>query len=844
MASLTVDSGSMAGSRIDLASDVLVLGRQDGCDVVIRDDTVSRQHARVVRTADGYYVEDLNSRNGTYLNGKRVLGRAPLRDGDCVQLYDVVVTFRDGEGAQSESRRSGGSVWLTQDGLDPRTTEMLLGATVAEIDLRSPDRTWADERADVRLQAVLDVSRQLGNWLDPDQLYARILDGLLTIFPQVERACLLRLDQPGGQLMLDAVRSRGGSDPCTVGPIMQTIVKQCFSHGKALLTVDAATSGDAASSASIHAVEPRCVMCAPLLDSLRSPMGAIYLDTTDDARPFTPSDLDVLACVAMLASQAVEQATLHNARYRAVVDLSADAIITCGADGGIESFNPAACDLFGYDGCALREASIIDLLPELAPLVSANESQAAAILGAFRRAAESSGRRRDGSEFPIRLSIGELRLEGQTLYTTTVHDITEQKRVEESLKQLNDHLEREVQRRTSYVQLHQDVATIANEAETVSQAFRAALDRVREATGWPVGHVFVQSEDEAGDYVDSGIWSLAREIDPSPLVEESRRLRVSAGRTPIGRVIETRQAYRGAGPGAASGDRRSAALQALGLHVVFAFPVFVGEEVAAVMEFFAPRADEPDENLLTVMVHVGTQLGRVIERRRMQQELVDAVWDQQREFGQELHDTVGQELTGIGMLADSLARKLAARGAAEADAVRELAGMIQQAKQGARRLAKGLLPVEVDAEGLKAALEELAEATQQRCGIAVDVSLEECLPLDDNKVATHLFRIAQEAVTNAVRHAGARRLQLRLKRSRRGGVELSVADDGRGMPSGGRRPGRGVGLQIMQYRAQVIDAELNIHSGVDGGTVVVCRLPRSTNHAIRTERRTRQCAHR
>lgn len=298
------------------------------------------------------------------------------------------------------------------------------------------------------------------------------------------------------------------------------------------------------------------------------------------------------------------------------------------------------------------------------------------------------------------------------------------------------------------------------------------------------------------------------------------------------------------GPAALASDPRVELLQQLDLQNVHAFPVFVGDDVAAVIEFFAPTADEPDEGLLNVMTHVGMQLGRVIERRRMQNELVDAVWDQQRVFGQELHDTVGQELTGIGMLADCLARKFAARGADDTEAVRELADMLQHAKQGVRRLAKGLLPVEVDADGLKAALEELAETTEERCGITVDVWCDERLQLTDNKVATHLFRIAQEAVTNAVRHAEAHHLALRFAHNADGDIELSVSDDGLGMPIGSRRPGQGVGLQIMNYRAQVIDADFEIHLGLGGGTVVACRLRRSTSHVSDPGRRARQSAHR
>lgn len=829
MANLVIDTGSMAGCRFELHRDCLVVGRQEGCDVVLKDDTVSRQHARIVRNTEGYFVEDLNSRNGTFLNGKRIEGRSRLRSGDRVQLYDIVMTFHDGGSWRTGS--FSGRVHLSSE-FNESADNAVRRATVAEIDVALLEQSIPSNLADVRLQAVLDVARRVRNWLELDDLYSQILDSLFQVFPQLDRACILRLDEAPNQLVLDAVKVRGCDAPGTIGPIMQAIVKQSFNDGKALLNVDVVSEGAAGSgSRSIHEVDHRCVMCAPMIDSTRRPQGAIYLDTGDVTRSFSSEDLDVLACVAVLASQAVEQATLHNARYRAVVDTSADAIITFDEDGTVDSSNPAACELFAYDHGDLRGMSICRLVPDLAPLVSESDAEVAEVVRwMFRRQGEATAVRADGSRCPVWISIGELRLAGRKLYTASLHDITEQKRVENTLKTLNDRLEREVRRRTGYVQLHQEVAVIANEADTVLQAFQAALDEIRQFTRWPAGHVFIQSEENPREFVDSGIWSIAEPEAYGELIAATRSIRVAGGPCLVGRVISTGAAHRGMDLGDAACGERTAAFSSAGVAAVFAFPVLVGEDVVAVAEFFAPEGLEPDNTLVAVMMHVGTQLGRVVERRRLQQEVVDAVWEQQRAFGQDLHDTVGQELTGIAMLADSLARKLAQRTAPEAAAVRELAQMLQQAKQNTRRLAKGLLPVEVDAEGLKAALEELAENTRERCGIEVRVQVEPSLKLEDNRIATHLFRIAQEAVTNVVRHASAHHLMLGLSRTRGGAVELRVSDDGRGMPRSARRRPRGVGLQIMRYRAQLIDADLAIQSGSPGGTEVVCRLPRSSSH--------------
>ena len=844
MASLTIDSGTSVGKCHQLKGDALLLGRAEGCDIVLPDDTVSRQHARILRRDDGYYLEDLQSRNGTFVNGRRVTSPARLRDGDTLRLYDVTATFNEGIAA-SERPAVRSSVWLSHDQQGLGTTTVRTGATVAEIDLSSPNHRLVDDRADVRLQAVLDVSRDLRSCVDLTELHTRVLDCLLRIFPQLELACVLKLDSDRGQLLLDAVRSRKGSDPETAGPIMQSIVRQAFADGKALLSVDAVSELGVEPSGSVHDTAHRCVMCAPLFDSLRSPMGALYLDTGDELNRFAAADLDVLACVALLTSHAVEQATLQNARYRAAVNLSTDAIITFNAHGKIESVNPAAIDLFGYGSSDLRNVNVRDLAPELAPLVADGDCDAsAAVLTKFRRSTESIARRGDGSTFPSRLSIGELRLGELQLFTASIHDITEQKRVEQSLQRSNEELEKAVELRTSYILLHQDVASIANQAETVPLAFQAALDRIRETTGWPVGHVFVRSKDGPPGYVDAGVWSTTDDERFALLRAETEELRIdgSATRIAAGRVISSLRASRAVGESALAADTRAAILSELDLQNIFAFPVFVGDDVAAVMEFFAPTADSHGEGIENVMAHVGMQLGRVMERLRLHTELVDAVWDQQRNFGQELHDSIGQELAALGLLADSLSRKLKARGVVECRAAVELAQMIQHAKQDVRRLAKGLLPVEVDADGLKAALEELAEATELHCGIPVDLWCDEFLQLEDNSVATHLFRIAQEAVTNAVRHANARHLAVRFVRTNQGDVELSVSDDGDGMPDR-RRPGQGVGLQIMKYRAQAIGAEFEIHPGVGGGTVVVCRLQGSSTHVSENGRRTRQSAH-
>ncbi len=832
MAGLTILSGMHGGRHIRLERDSLVLGRHADCDLVLEDDTVSRRHARIVRTLTGFALEDLDSRNGTYVNGRRVTARLPLRDGDQIQLFDIALTFHDAEGSDRDTverpafRRAAAP--HARD--DERAIVRAQSETVAEVDLADIGRLWGHVNAEIKLQAVLDVIRGLHSWLEPDQLTAQILDSLFRIFPQLARACVLRVRGDGRRLEFAAVKLREDEDgPPTIGPVLQSVVRRALADGKALLSVDVVTGRPSEAAASVHELEHRSVMCAPLLDSASRPLGALYIDSTDEQRQFRPPDLDVLVCVAILASQALEQAHLHNSRYRAVVDTCLDGIITFAEDGAIESVNPAADSLFGHAAGGLPGRNILDLVPGLSsddghPLAEGGRRLA----WTTGRRGEALARRRDGSTFPIHIAVGDFELAGRRRFTATVHDITEHKRAENALKTLNEELERQVQQRTESIRLLQDVAVIANEADSVEQAFRAALDRICRLTGWPVGHVVLRSSANPAEFVDTAIWTLAPGAPNGTLPERAvPARRQTDGPGLVARVIAGAEPQWTDDVSTDAAWPNAGVLAEAGLRAGFAFPVLMGGDVVGAVEFFAPRAGPPDRTVLEAMKHVGTQLGRVVERRLLQQELIDAVWNQQRQFGQELHDTLGQELTGIGMVADGAARALAQRSDDQADTLRELTAMIQQAKQGARRLAKGLFPVEVDARGLAAALDELGASTRQRCGLEVEVRAARDLHVGDNLVATHLFRIAQEAVTNAVKHAQAGKLQIMLARNLAGALVLRVADDGVGVKPNGRARTGGMGLRIMRYRAHAMGAELRIEPVHPRGTVVTCTLPRN-----------------
>jgi signal transduction histidine kinase len=184
-----------------------------------------------------------------------------------------------------------------------------------------------------------------------------------------------------------------------------------------------------------------------------------------------------------------------------------------------------------------------------------------------------------------------------------------------------------------------------------------------------------------------------------------------------------------------------------------------------------------------------------------------------------LHDSLGQTLTGLGMLSIGLRQRLRGTDPGTAETAAEIAHQTQLALDQVRLLAKKQFPVDVDAESLLAALRDLAAATTSLHKIDVHVEGDP-KALHDGKVATELYRIAQEAVTNTVRHAQAKTITIRVERDN--GLRLVITDDGIGIPR--PEPSNGAGLQIMRHRATSIGAALAVERGSSGGTVVTCTL--------------------
>jgi PAS domain S-box-containing protein len=221
----------------------------------------------------------------------------------------------------------------------------------------------------------------------------------------------------------------------------------------------------------------------------------------------------------------------------------------------------------------------------------------------------------------------------------------------------------------------------------------------------------------------------------------------------------------------------------------------------------------------------------ITERKELEQEVLEAVTLEQRRIGQDLHDDTGQVLTGISLMAESLVETLGPPGSAGSELAVKISRGLKRALGQVRAISRGLIPVEVDAEGLTVALQELADRMTDQSGVPCTFHCAETgknggadrhAALEDPAVATNLYRIAQEALTNTLKHSRARYVDLSLHSDEQV-LTLRVQDDGVGIQALSE-PTNGVGLRIMRYRAGLIGATLDVEPAATGGTVVTCTL--------------------
>lgn len=211
-------------------------------------------------------------------------------------------------------------------------------------------------------------------------------------------------------------------------------------------------------------------------------------------------------------------------------------------------------------------------------------------------------------------------------------------------------------------------------------------------------------------------------------------------------------------------------------------------------------------------------------RKELEKRVIDAATDEQRRIGQDIHDGIGQELTGLRYMAQTHAESLARQSSPDAKTAERMTVWLATVQEQLRAIIRQLVPVEVDQLGLVAALRGLAKQTQESHDLACEFQCPQPVTVADAALATHLYRIVQEAVMNAVRHAQAAHIRIELIEDD-ATLRLQVTDDGVGIRSTAEKSS-GIGLRSMAYRAGLIGATLAVAAGKQGGTQVACTVLR------------------
>ncbi|MHB8902615.1 MAG: PAS domain-containing sensor histidine kinase [Thermoguttaceae bacterium] len=401
-------------------------------------------------------------------------------------------------------------------------------------------------------------------------------------------------------------------------------------------------------------------------------------------------------------------------------------------------------------------------------------------------------------------------------------DVTERKRADEALWALTLNLERRVAQRTKALRMLHDVATMASQSQSTSDALRYCLEKVAAYHGWRFGQALLPAGDHPEELVSGPVWyppesERFRRFQDAAFAARFRRGQGLVGRAFAGGKLEwSTELERDLGAGLSDLARQ------VGLRTAVAFPVVVDEKVAVVLQFFTDELVEAGDGLADAMAAVGLELGRVIERNRFEEHLLALAEDVQRYVAQDLHDDIGQELTGLGLKAATLVEILEPVASVPEELAADIAGALDRTYDKVRRLGRGMLPIELEEGMLGNALGQLAAATSE-------ISQRECRfvcgrdePVFDHGVSIHLYRIAQQAVAHLLRQGDARSLLIALTREGRGAV-LRIACQGVESTGGAARLD-GMGLRIMSYRASLIHGELQVGPRDGGGVEVVCRL--------------------
>jgi sigma-B regulation protein RsbU (phosphoserine phosphatase) len=309
MAYLELVRQGAPATRFTISNDRAVIGRSSDCDVPLDVAAVSRRHAAVLRERDRFFVEDLESRNGTFLNEQRVVTRTPLRDGDQLVICGQMLRFHGDHNIAGAALA--GDFSLT-DLMEDDTTTAGRASVMATFDVGGGgSASWRlSAKPEVKLAALLEISNNLSKTFTVDEILPKLLDSLFKIFVQADRGFVVMRPRADGPLVPVAVKNRREGDEQRTR-ISRTIVEEAIKSRKAILSADASSDERFGMAQSIADFAIRSMICAPMISSDSEPAGVIQIDTLNQRSRFTDEDLEVLAGVASQAALSIDNARMH-----------------------------------------------------------------------------------------------------------------------------------------------------------------------------------------------------------------------------------------------------------------------------------------------------------------------------------------------------------------------------------------------------------------------------------------------------------------------------------------------------------------------------------------------------
>jgi serine phosphatase RsbU (regulator of sigma subunit) len=277
------------GQQFALSTDCTLVGRQPDAGVFLSPKAVSRQHAQIVRRTGSFFVEDLDSANGTFLNGTRLPPhrQMPLTERDLLQIgpYELVLVPEAPPTPPTDS-------WVIRD-------QISVVGLVESVYAQAPAQ---------KLQVILEISQHLARTLEPDALLQKLFDQLLRLFPQADR-CLVLLYQ-GENLVVRGQKSRYAEDPSR-HPYSRTVVQRALAEGVGVLSEDAQLDQRFDGSATLTSLNLRSLMCVPLICPDGRRLGAIQVDRFRAGQPFRSEDLHLLTTICLQMAVVLDNAYLH-----------------------------------------------------------------------------------------------------------------------------------------------------------------------------------------------------------------------------------------------------------------------------------------------------------------------------------------------------------------------------------------------------------------------------------------------------------------------------------------------------------------------------------------------------